>query len=94
MKNAIVKIRVSEAEKIRLETFAREAGRTISDVLRSAIDETMQGQVAGHQRRERIAKLRRSTNLMLAAFEAKPIDVPMLKGIAAQVRNAASKVLA
>lgn len=94
MKNAIVKIRISDIDKVRLEAFADETGETISQIIRRAIEETMRGQVAGRQRREGIAKLRRSANLMLDVFATRPIDVPKLQEIAAQVRKDASKVLA
>ncbi len=49
--------------------------------------------IAGDKRRKDIAALRRSTNLMLEAFAEKPIDVPKLKEIAAQVRQDAFRVL-
>lgn len=93
-KSAIVKIRISDADKVRLEQFADAAGKSVSEIVRSAIDETTRGRVAGHQRREAIAKLRRSTNQMLQAFAGKPIDVAGLKEIAAQVRRDANRVLA
>lgn len=93
-KSAIVKIRISHSDKARLERFADEAGKSVSEIVRSAIDEAIRGRVAGHQRREAIAKLRRSTNLMLRTFAGKPIDVASLKEIAAQVRKDAIKVLA
>lgn len=93
-KSAIVKIRISETDKVRLEQFADAAGKSVSEIVRSAIDETTRGRVAGHQRREAIAKLRRSTNQMLQAFAGKPIDVAALKEIAWQVRRDANKVLA
>lgn len=92
-KSAIVKIRISHPDKVRLERFAGEAGKSVSEIVRSAIDETTRGRVAGHQRREAIAKLRRSTNQMLRAFAGKPIDVAALKEIAAQVRRDANRVL-
>lgn len=88
-----MKIRISNADKVRLEQFADAAGKTVSEIVRSAIDETTRGRVAGHQRREAIAKLRRSTNRMLQAFAGKPIDLTGLKEIAAQVRQDAIKVL-
>ncbi|MDQ0321150.1 hypothetical protein QO002_003288 [Pararhizobium capsulatum DSM 1112] len=93
-KSAIVKIRISNADKVRLERFADEAGKSVSEIVRSAINETTRGQVAGQQRRENIAKLRRSTNLMLEAFAGKPIDIPKLRDIAAQVRKDAIRALA
>lgn len=92
-KSAIVKIRISDADKVRLEQFADAAGKSVSEIVRSAIDETTRGRVAGHQRREAIAKLRRSTNQMLQAFAGKPIDVVALKEIAARVRKDANRVL-
>ncbi len=94
MKNAFVKIRISVADKTRLHLFADEAGKPVSQIVRSAINESMHGHVAGHQRRDSIAKLRRSTNLMLEALAGRPIDVAALKEIAAQVRKDAVKVLA
>ena len=93
-KTAILKIRISDADKVRLEQFADAAGKSVSEVVRSAIDETTRGRVAGHKRREAIAKLRWSTNRMLQAFAAKPIDVAALKDIATQVRKDANRVLA
>ncbi|MBD8662693.1 hypothetical protein IFT59_05450 [Rhizobium sp. CFBP 8752] len=93
-KSAIVKIRISDVDKVRLERFADAAGKSVSEIVRSAIDETTQGRVAGQQRRENIAKLRRSTNQMLDAFTGKPIDIPRLREIAAQVRKDAVRVLA
>ncbi|EGL64213.1 hypothetical protein AGRO_3002 [Agrobacterium sp. ATCC 31749] len=93
MKEAFVKIRISNTDKLRLEHFADVAGKSISQIVRSAIEETIQGRVAGHQRREAIAKLRRSINQMLQAFAGKPIDVAALKEIAAQVRLDANRVL-
>ncbi|WP_430439545.1 ribbon-helix-helix protein, CopG family [Shinella sp.] len=93
-KSAIVKIRISHSDKARLERFAEEAGKSISEIVRSAIDETIRGRVAGHQRREAIAKLRRSTNQMLDAFTGKPIDIPRLREIATEVRRDAVRVLA
>jgi hypothetical protein len=92
-KGSIVKIRISDADKTELEQFADSAGKSVSEIVRSAINETKRGQVAGHQRRENIAKLRRSTNRMIEAFAAKPIDVPKLKEIAVQVRKDAVRVL-
>ncbi|MBB5576977.1 MULTISPECIES: ribbon-helix-helix protein, CopG family [Rhizobium] len=92
-KGAIVKFRISDVDKVRLEHFADEAGKSVSAIIRCAINETMRGRVAGQQRREGIAKLRRSTNLMLEAFAGKPIDVPRLKEVAAQVRKDAARVL-
>ncbi|MGV1899327.1 hypothetical protein ACQZ6V_03450 [Agrobacterium sp. 22-3674b3] len=93
MKDAFVKIRISDAEKSRLVRFAGQAGKSASEIVRCALDETMRGQIAGDKRRKDIAKLRRSTNLMLEAFAEKPIDVPKLKEIAAHVRQDAFRVL-
>lgn len=73
--------------------FAASAGKSVSEIVRSAISEAKRGRVAGHQRRRDIASLRRSTNLMIEAFTAKPIDVPKLKDIASQVRKDAVRVL-
>jgi CRISPR/Cas system-associated exonuclease Cas4 (RecB family) len=94
MKNAVVKIRISAVDKQRLEQFADHTGKSVSEIIRRAIEETMRGQVAGHRRRESIAKLRRSTNLMLEAFATRPINVLKLQEIAAEVRKDASRVLA
>ena len=73
--------------------FAEAAGKSASEIVRSAIIDVMRGRVAGYQRRKDIASLRRSTNLMIEAFKAKPIDVPKLKEIAFQVRKDAVRVL-
>lgn len=94
MKSAFVKIRIAQADKDRLGVFADETGKTVSEILRRAIEDTMRGHIAGEQRRKAIARLRWSTNLMLAAFETRPIDVLRLSNVAAQVRSDASKVLA
>lgn len=93
MKDAFVKIRISDADKSRLVKFAGQSGKSASEIVRSAIDETMRGHIAGDKRRKDIATLRRSTNLMLEAFAEKPIDVQKLKEIAAQVRQDAFMVL-
>ncbi|MCA2378055.1 hypothetical protein ACQZ5D_03820 [Agrobacterium sp. 22-211-1] len=93
MKDAFIKIRISDADKSRLVKFAGQSGKSASEILRSALNETMRGQIAGDKRRNDIAALRRSTNLMLEAFAEKPIDVPKLKEIAAQVRQNAFRVL-
>lgn len=94
MKDAFVKIRISAEAKSRLSSFADECGKSASEIVRSALEEAMRGRVAGTKRRHDIAELRRSTNLMLAAFAGKPIDVVRLKEIAAQVRKHAGRVLA
>ena len=94
MKNAILKLRMTAAEKDRLEQFAREAGKPVSEIVRQAVRETIVGHVAGHKRRQDIMRLRRSTNLMIETFAAKPIDISLLKQIAAQVRRDAATVLA
>ena len=93
MKDSFIKIRISDADKSRLVNFAGQSGKSASEILRSALSETMRGQIAGDKRRNDIAALRRSTNLMLEAFAEKPIDVPKLKEIAAQVRQGACRVL-
>jgi predicted DNA-binding protein len=93
MKNSVIKVRVAKADKERLEAFANDAGKTVSDILRSAIAETMRGRVAGYERRDNIARLRRSTNQMLQVLAGKPVDVPKLKDTAAQVRKDAGRVL-
>lgn len=94
MKDAFIKIRISAADKLRLLGFAAESGKSASEIVRCALDEAMRGRVAGNKRRHDIAELRRSTNLMLATFAGKPIDIVRLKEIAAQVRKHASNVLA
>jgi hypothetical protein len=93
MKDAFVKIRISDADKSRLVRFAGQSGKSASEIVRCALDETIRGHTAGDKRRKDIAKLRRSTNLLLEAFAEKPIDVPKLKEIAAQVRQDAITVL-
>lgn len=93
VKDAFVKIRISDADKSRLVRFASQSGKSASEIVRAALDETMRGHIAGEKRRKEIAKLRRSTNLMLEAFAEKPIDVQKLKEVAAQVRQDAFRVL-
>jgi hypothetical protein len=93
MKDAFVKIRISDVDKSRLVRFAGQSGKSASEIVRSALDEAMRGQIAGDKRRKDIAALRRSTNLMLDAFAEKPIDVQKLKEVAAQVRQDAFRVL-
>lgn len=93
MKDAFVKIRISDADKSRLVRFAGQSGKSASEIVRSALNETMRGQIAGDKRRKDIAALRRSTNSMLEAFAEKPIDVQKLKDVAAQVRQDAFRVL-
>lgn len=94
MKDAFLKIRISTEDKLRLSMFSDESGKSASEIVRSALEEVMRGRVAGSKRRHDIAELRRSTNLMLAAFAGKPIDIAQLKEIAAQVRKHAGRVLA
>ncbi|OEC96696.1 hypothetical protein [Rhizobium sp. YK2] len=93
MKDAFIKIRISEADKSRLVKFAGQSGKSASNIVRSALNETMRGQIAGDKRRKDIAALRRSTNSMIEAFAEKPIDVPKLREIAVQVRQDALRVL-
>lgn len=94
MKDVFLKVRISAADKSRLSRFADESGKSASEIVRFALEEAMRGRVAGNKRRHDIAQLRRSINLMLAAFAGKPIDIARLKEIAAQVRKHASNVLA
>lgn len=94
MKDAFVKVRISADDKLRLSRFADESGKSASDIVRCALEEAMRGRVAGNKRRHDIAQLRRSINLMLAAFAGKPIDIVQLKEIAGQVRKHAGRVLA
>lgn len=94
MKDEFVKIRISANDKSRLLRFADASGKSASEIVRSALEEAMRGRVAGNKRRHDIAQLRRSINLMLAAFAGNPIDVVELKEIAGQVRKHAGIVLA
>jgi len=47
MKDAFIKIRISDADKSRLVKFAGQSGKSASEILRSALNETMRGQIAG-----------------------------------------------
>jgi hypothetical protein len=93
MKDAIVKVRIAEVDKSRLEQFANEAGKSASEIVRQAVGEAVRGHVAGHKRRSDIANLRRSINLMIYAFKQKPIDVSELTKVATKVCQDAAKVL-
>lgn len=93
MKDAFFKVRIADADKSRLLRFAEKSGKSASEIVRRALDETIRGSIAGERRREDIANLRRSINLMLEAFSEKPINIPKLREIAADVRQDALKVL-
>jgi len=93
MKDTSIRIRISSGEKKRIVDFASRADRPVSEILRQAAADVIQGEVPGINRRRISANARRSANYLLDVMGKPPIDAAKFRDAALRLRAAASELV-
>lgn len=93
MKDRSIRFRVSDEDKVKLEDFAQQTGRSMSDILRMAMADQMRGDVPGADTRRAWADVRRYSNAALHVMDARPVNTHHLRLACINLRNAAQHLV-
>lgn len=93
MKTALMRIRIAEEDKSRIEAFANRSEKSISEIMRQAAASAITGEVPGERERRACAAVRRSANQVLALLEAGPVDIDLFRVAVSGLRAAAREVV-
>lgn len=94
MKNTSIRFRTTSEEKSKLENFSQNAGKSMSDILRFALAETMRGRVPGVEIKQAAVNVRRQSNHLLEIIDTNPINIAHLRVASKKLRDAAQKFVA
>jgi hypothetical protein len=93
MKDRSIRFRVSDADRTKIEDFAHRTGRTMSEILRMAVADTMRGDVPGKDARRTWADVRRHSNALMHVIDTRPINILHLRAACINLRNAAQQLV-
>lgn len=93
MKTTSIRIRISESDKRKIETYANRLNKPVSEILRQAAAAAICGEIPGERARLASAAIRRSANQLLDILETKPVDVIRFRTALLDLRNAARAVV-
>lgn len=93
MKEATIRFRLSDTEKRDLERFAENSSRSMSQIIRQAVAETLVGKIPGIALRSAVTELRTAANSVLDTLERQPCEPRELKEPTARLQAAVRRVL-
>lgn len=93
MKEASIRFRLSDIEKRGLERFAENSGRSMSQIIRQAVAETLAGKIPGIALRSAVTELRTAANSVLDIVERQPCEAHELKEPTERLQAAVRRVL-
>jgi hypothetical protein len=93
MKTSLIKIRIAEEDKAKIELFADRTRKSVSEVLRQAASSAIRGEVPGARERRACVAVRRSANHVLAILETRPIELDHLRSAVVELRASARELV-
>jgi hypothetical protein len=93
MKEATIRFRLSDTEKRDLERFAENSSRSMSQIIRKAVAETLVGKIPGMALRSAVTELRMAANAVLDTIERQHCEPRDLKEATARLQVAVRRVM-